>query len=173
MRLIPAVLLSFASFVAVAQTTPSAKAERLARATGLEELLIAAQEKSTASASASVEGMLAQLKRSGIPEEVITSIAPRVQEMMVKVTKSWNPVVASQLYAENLSASLSERELEDAEAYYRSVEGKKTLVALKDSQTKVQSYIETQTNKVLQAELGAFMQAMKEAVAEYRKQQPR
>ena len=73
------------------------------------------------------------------------------------------------LYAEGLSAALTDAELGQAELYYSSPEGKKTYAAIADSQRKMQEYVVSKTTEALQAEMVGFMEAFKKAAAEARK----
>ena len=168
LRLVAAVLLSLVSIAAAPQSV-STKAERLASATGLQDMLIAAQKTSTDSAAAMTQSILTQYRRAGIPDAIVDALAPRLNESMQKVVQAWDPAVASRLYSESLSAALSDKDLDDAEAYYSSEQGKKTLGAVKQSQTKLQTYIQTRTSEVLETEMAALIVDLKAIIAEQKK----
>jgi hypothetical protein len=160
------VLLSLAPLVVVGQTVDTSRAERVAKAAGLEELLSSIQAASIAGAQAQAESLLGQLRQAGISESVVAKVAPRVQEILRNVSRAWDPKVAARIYAEGLGEALTDDELDQAERYYGSAEGKKTYAAIAASQQKMQAYVAGRTNEVLRSEMAGFVEAVKKAVAE-------
>ena len=168
-RLVLFFLLLFASLDAFSQAVDLSRAERVAKAAGLEDLLAIIQANNIASAKGQAQSLLGQLQQAGLPDSAVKELAPRITEMFRKVTQAWDPKVAARIYAEGLSASLTDAELGQAELYYSSPEGKKTYAAIADSERKMQEYVVGKTTEVLQAEMGGFMEAFKKAAAEARK----
>lgn len=168
-RTLLAILLSVASASSIAQTQTPSRAERVARVTGLEEMLSEGQSADVKNAKAQAIVILDQFKRVGIPDAVVNQLAPRIEEFLRKVSEAWDPKVAARIYAEGLSSSLSDAELDEAERYYSSPEGKRAYSAIAESQQKTQQYMTTKSNQVMQTELAGFLEAVKQAVIDNRK----
>ena len=165
-RLFQCAVLLLAAVAAHGQTPTISRAERLAKAAGLEELVSSAQQANVADAKAQADALIAQLRQAGMPESVVAQLAPRVQEIMRKVSQAWDPKVAARIYAEGLGDALTDDELDQAERYYGSTEGKKTHAAITASQQKMQTYVMGKSNEVLQSEMAGFLETVKKAVAE-------
>ena len=169
-RLTLCVLLSLTSIAAESQTPAPSRAERVARATGLEDLLTSIQAANVAGAKAQAESILEQVRQAGVPDSVVTKLTPRVEQLVRRVTQAWDPKVAARIYAEGLGEALTDDELDDAERYYGSTEGKRAYTAITASQQKMQAYVAGRTDEVLRSEMVGFVEAVKKAAIESRKQ---
>lgn len=165
-RLFQCAVLLLAAVAAHGQTPTISRAERLAKAAGLEELVSSAQQANVADAKDQADALIAQLRQAGMPELVVAQLAPRIQEIMRKVSQAWDPKVAAHIYAEGLGDALTDDELDQAERYYGSTEGKKTHAAITASRQKMQTCVMGKSNEVLQSEMAGFLETVKKAVAE-------
>ena len=139
------------------------RAERIARALGIEQLLIETQAASLAAAKGQVSELVSGLKKSGIPEDYLNEMRSKIEQMYVKASAAWDPKEAGRIYAEGLLDVLSDEELAEAEHYVESPEGKKIYRAIADSEANMIDYVQSRTNAVVHAEMGRFIEDMRVA----------
>lgn len=146
---------------AAAQTPVLSNAERLAGATGMAQLLADAQATNTAGIRAQADILYEQFEKAGLSQPMLLQLRPRVEEMMRRVNQAWDPNEATRIYSEHLGAALSQQEIDEAEIYYASPQGRKTFAAIGESQKATQRYIAAKTNEALQVEMAGLITEMK------------
>jgi hypothetical protein len=170
MRLVLLAVLVCIAWPAHAQSERLSKAERIARVTGVEELLVAAQRTGNEAVKQQAAAVLSQLRQAGAPDALVAMLAPLTDEMMRRINESWDPKVAAKIYADGLADALSDPELQEAERYYSSDEGHKTFTVITTSQRKMQEYIAARTTAALQKETAEFFRQLKQAIDQSRRQ---
>lgn len=157
------IVLLLASTSTWGQDPRTERAGRIARALGIEQLLIETQAATLAGTKLQVSELISGLKKSGIPDDYLNEMGLKIEQMYVKASAAWDPKEASRIYAEGLLDVLSDQELAEAEHYVDSPEGKKIYRAIADSEANMINYVQSKTNAVIQAEMGKFVEDMKAA----------
>jgi hypothetical protein len=166
MRLTPLFLaLAIASTPTFAQEASSARAEQIAQALGLERLLSDRQEQVSKATRQQMQSMLAEFENSGVPKDVVLHLASLADQFALKVTSSWDPKEAARIYANGLTELLSDKEISEAASYYKSDEGKKSYAAIQASLARMDEYVNSRTNAVMQVEFRQFLRQIKESTA--------
>lgn len=164
MRLTPLILaLAMASTPTFAQEASSTRAQQIAQALGLEQLLSDRQEQVSKATRQQMQSMLAELENSGVPKDVVLRLAPLADEFALKVTSSWDAKEAARIYADGLTELLSDKEISEAASYYKSDEGKKSYAAIQASLARTDEYVNSRINAVMQVEMRAFLRQIKES----------
>ena len=141
-----------------AQTTVDDLGERSARE-------IAEQAVSLAASSSDAEdvvklqmsGMLKGFKQGGVSEQAIAEISPEIDQIARRVSQSWDRQDALRIYSEALAKQLTTSELQNAERYFQSDEGKKVFKAILASQSLMQKYIGTKISEAMKLEINSML----------------
>jgi hypothetical protein len=168
-RLAVALICSLISLSAGAQTVDPSRVERINKAFGLEQTLTMVQASSAESLRRQMAVMLKQLHDAGMPSDVVAKIAPYADEMIQRVNSSWDPKVATRIYVEGLTETLTESELADVESYVSSEEGHKSFAAISKSQQAMMQYVQSQIETSSQREMGLLLGRVKEIAAQSRR----
>lgn len=144
--------------IAAAQTKTDDSSERSARAIAEQAVSLAASSTGTEDVvRLQMSGMLSGFKKSGISEQAIAAISPEVDQIVRRVSQSWNRQEAARIYSAALGKRLTASELENAERYFQSNEGKKVFEAVLASQSLMQMYIGTQVREAMKIEVGQMI----------------
>lgn len=160
-NLLVALSLCFAASGVCSQTNPHARAERIGRAIGLEQQLLALQETNLASVREQASMLVAQLEKAGVKEKQLAELTPAIEKLLSVCGTSWNAKVAARIYAEGLVNILSEADLRQAEKYYQSPQGARTNAALIASQERMLKYIQQESAKAFEPAMQAFLAEVK------------
>lgn len=164
--LLTAALLSILTATAGAADTSLTKAERIAAALGVETTLKNAQASSAEATRQQMTAMLGELKKQGLPEEYVNKLAASADRMVMQAVQSWDTHEAARIYSTGLVDSLSEKELAEAEAYYKSAKGQKSHAAVSASEKQMFAYINAKMTESMQAGMAAFMEDARKAASE-------
>lgn len=165
-RLLLAAPLILAALPAIAQAgeqpTERAQVERISKAFGLERLLKEAQIAQAAANREQMDDVVAELRKQGVPKEVMNEMGPLIDELLKKVSNAWDPKEASRIYAAGLTGILTEKELAETEQYYQSPTGNKAFNAISQANAKMQAYVNQQTNASMKVEMARILTMLKE-----------
>lgn len=153
-----------------AQTEKIARAERLSQLLGLDQILKGAQMAGVESTKLQMKSMLLELEKTGIPASVIARIGDGAEQVVVKMAQAWDPKEAAKIYALGLVELLTDKGLAAAELYYQTTDGQNSYTAIFNSQARVLEYTTSKSNAVLQAEMGIFLQKVKDAAIKARRE---
>ena len=157
---------------AMAQDARVAKADRIARALGIDEHLRAAQVEGMEMAKQQTELVMSEIRKSGVPEASLAQLATITEQLMLKVLHAWDIQEAGRIWSSGMVDALSDAELLAMEQYVETPEGRKAQAAMLASQQKMTEYISARTNAVMQVEFGKLVEAMKVVVRESRQRKP-
>ncbi len=162
-------LLAFAllllSLSALASDAEMRKAERIARVLDIEAQLGEVQQANAEAIKVQMQIVLQEFRRSGAKEELLGTLEELGNQMMGRIDLAWDPKEASRIYAQGLVDVLSDSELDEAEKYFSSPEGKRANSAVSRSYAKMMEYINNRYNTVAQEEFGGFMKQARKALA--------
>ncbi|MES2106315.1 MAG: hypothetical protein V4634_20005 [Pseudomonadota bacterium] len=152
-------------------TATPTSAKNLARILGLPQILDAAKKRTEQNSTQQLNVVVAQLKKNGVPEEVVVEMVKRADLMIKRVANSWSTTEAAEIYANEIAMSLTTEELRDAEEYFASDEGKKSYDAIIAGQAKMSAYISSKTTEAMNTEFAEFLEQAKKISKEYRDKQ--
>jgi len=162
-------LLAFAllllSLSALASDAEMRKAERIARVLDIEAQLGEVQQANAEAIKVQMQIVLQEFRRSGAKEELLGTLEELGNQMMGRINLAWDPKEASRIYTQGLVDVLSDSELDEAEKYFSSPEGKRANSAVSRSYAKMMEYINNRYNTVAQEEFGGFMKQARKALA--------
>lgn len=158
-----ALIFVFSISCALAQDTKTLRAERIARAVGIEEMLKTTQQKTVEPTKEQLKTVLNQLEKSGLPKQYLVQLSDSMNTMGNNVAVAWDPKVASNIYSNAIANALTEKELQDTERYYATDEGKKVHTAITNGQALMMDYVNSRMNMALEREMAGFMEKVKEA----------
>jgi hypothetical protein len=160
------IALALTSTATYAQETPQTPAEKIAQSLGLEQLLLDRKERSIKTAQMQTQLTMRELGKAGLPTDAIARLTPLMEQMVDKVAMSWDPKEAAMIYANGLSELLTPQELSEAERYYGTKDGKKSFSAVRVSIERVDEYISSHANSVMQTEFKEFIRQAQQAVTQ-------
>ena len=141
------IIILFGLSNAVAQSSID-DVKKFLEAIKLEEMLIQMKQIQKEMSEQQAQTMLNQIKDS-MPEysdSVIYLLKAPIQQYVETISESWDPKVASEIYANSLSKILTEEELNKAVKYYQTDKGKKELIAITEAINNLNNYIQNQIN---------------------------
>lgn len=139
------------------------RAARIAQALGLEQMLKDTQALHVASTRRAMQDALLEMKKNGIPESVISDIDATVMRFGDDASLAWDPKEAARIYATGLVGTLSEKELIAAERLYQTETGKKSYLAVANSQARMLEYISSKQSEAMNEKMGALFAKVREA----------
>jgi hypothetical protein len=148
---------------AIAQDTKTSRAERIAKAVGIEEMLKATQQKTVEATKEQLMTVFAQFEKSGLPKQYLLQLSDSMNTMGGNIAVAWDPKVASNIYSNAIANAITEQELQDTERYYATDEGKKVHTAITNGQALMMDYVNSRINMALEREMAGFMEKVKEA----------
>lgn len=146
---------------ACAQANPHARAERIGRAMGIEQQLVALHQSNLAGVREQAAMLVAQLEKAGVKEKQLAELTPSIEKLLTLCGTSWDAKVAARIYAEGLVDVLSEADLREAEKYYLSPKGARTHAALVASQERMLKYIQQESAKAMEPAMQEFFAEVK------------
>jgi len=145
------------------------RAARIAQALGLEQVLKDTQALHVASTRRAMQDVLLELKKNGIPESVISDLNATVMQFGDDASLAWDPKEAARIYATGLVGILSEKELIAAERLYQTETGKKSYLAVANSQARMIEYISSKQNDAMKEKMGALLAKIREVASRTQK----
>lgn len=147
-----------------AQSTRIDRANRIALALGIQDQLRDMQDSQVSTAQVEMKQALDQLRKAGIQEHYLEALTPTFNRAVERLSRSWDPEVASQIYSEGLLDVLSDEELEELVTYYTTEKGRKEYQVLTESQRRMEEYVNARASAVFEEELSKLIVEAKKIV---------
>lgn len=144
-----------------AQTKRVQDIDRLAIELGIPQVLAVNKENSINNGKEQFEAVFSQLRKNGIPSEVLEELQQPMEAILVRIRDSWDTNEAARIYTAEIASTLTDREIKETLKFYSSKEGKQSLTAIHTGQSKMNSYINGKVKETMQEEFGAFMAQIK------------
>lgn len=172
MRILFALIIAFVTVSADAVDLRTQKAERIARILGIEQILVEAQKSTEETARADLENVVQEMRRIGLKDEAVRMIEKLFEPLVQKVNAAWDIKEAGRIYSMGLVDTLSDQELDEAEKYYSTDEGKKAYAAISSSEDKMLAYIDERSNAVLKMELAKIFDQIRQYALKRKSSKP-
>jgi hypothetical protein len=136
------VLLLLASKVAVAEDSTELS-KQFMHVIGFDSMLESARKDTADTIEEEVNGIIEQMRNSlpNLPDSVMKEIEFAAQRFGSKVSSSWKPSEAAEIYSTALAAGLPEKDMRAAIEHYKTPEGQRELIVINEAAKKMNAYI--------------------------------